>query len=154
MPSLLDLACALCLGLALALGIRAGATFAVGLLLSAILLVLVVVALPGVLPVWLLAPLALALSIGVKGLLPAQLPGGIWLGGVGGLLWGLLLTTALWVSFPARYSPAAGGYQYPAAQTSLLVQQAVADSAVARNLFGWVQSNWLLTRIFLPHLTR
>jgi hypothetical protein len=153
-PSLIDLACALCLGLALTVGIRAGAAFAVGLFLSVILLVLVVIALPGVLPVWLLAPLALALSIGVKGLLPAQLPGGVWLGGAGGLLWGLLLATALWVSFPARYSPAAGGYQYPAAQTSPLVQQAVADSAVARSLFGLVQSNWLLTRIFLPHLTR
>lgn len=154
MPSLLDLACAICLGLALALGLRAGVAFAAGLLISVVLLVLVVIALPGALPVWVLAPLALALSIGVKGLLPARLPGGIWLGGAGGLLWGLLLVLALWVSFPARYSPASGGYQYPDAQASLLVQKAVNDSWAAQGLFRWANSNWLLGRIFLPYLSR
>lgn len=156
--SLLDIVVVMCLALTVATGVRQGAYFAVGSFAAVVIFAVLVAVLPIALPIWVLAPLGLA--VGMAGVylsrvlpLPSLSPmfDNI-LGGLGGLVWGLVLIVGLWVSFPAQFAPSAGQYRYPSPQISVHVQRAVSDSPFARPLFTWALREPLARRVFLPHL--
>lgn len=155
----LDLLSLLTLALAIAVGVRQGLPFMIGVLVATLGYAVVALILPSAtVPVAVLVVIALLAGFG-----GAYLAGSLSLprlsplleglaGSAGGLVWGILLALAIWVSFPAEFVASSGTLRYPSARLPLTIQRGVTESPFANNLFNWVSGQPVMRKILLPHL--
>lgn len=155
----LDLLSLLTLALAIAVGVRQGLPFMIGVLVAVLGYAVIALILPaGIIPVAVLVVIAVVAGFGGAYLasslsLPRLSPllEGL-AGSAGGLVWGVLLALAIWVSFPAEFVASSGTLRYPSAQLPLTIQRGVTESPFANNLFNWANGQPLMRKILLPHL--
>ncbi|HEU4740464.1 MAG TPA: hypothetical protein VFS50_02550 [Meiothermus sp.] len=155
----LDLLSLLTLALAIAVGVRQGLPFMIGVLVATLGYAVVALILPSAtVPVAVLVVIALLAGFG-----GAYLAGSLSLprlsplleglaGSAGGLVWGILLALAIWVSFPAEFVASSGTLRYPSARLPLTIQRGVTESPFANNLFNWANGQPVMRKILLPHL--
>jgi hypothetical protein len=152
----LDLAALITLAAALVLGIRRGLPFTLALIPTAALYLVAAQFLPHNLVFLAVLVIGLACASLVQ-LLPIsrlspQLEG--LLGGVGGLVWGLILAVGIWVSLPSEYVASTGNFRYPSSRIEQWKQRGGYQSMFARPLFRWVANQMVLQKVFLPNVRR
>lgn len=158
MLSWLDLMALFVFSAALALGIRRGASFTLAVVPALVLYVLLAPVVAPLVPVFVLPLLALALGLGTAYLtqfIPlAQLSptAEAIVGGIGGLVWGLLLAFSIWVSFPSEFVASTGALRYPSEQMPTGVKDGIVSSPFARPLFDWASSSPILKAALLPQI--
>lgn len=150
----LDLAALIALAAALALGIRRGLSFTLALIPAAALYMVGAQFLPSNLVFLAVLVVGVACASLVQ-LLPIprlnfQLEA--LLGGIGGLIWGLILALTIWVSLPSEYTASTGRVRYPSSKIETWKQRGVQQSMFASKAFVWVANQAVLRKVFLPHL--
>jgi len=159
MLSWLDLMALFVCSIALAVGIRQGASFTLAAVPALVLYVLLAPLVAPLMPSYVLPLLALGLGLAMAyatqfiplNLLTPSAEGIV--GGIGGFLWGLFLAFTIWVSFPSEFVASTGALRYPSEQMPAGVKDGIVSSPFARPLFDWASSNPILKAALLPQVT-
>lgn len=152
MLSLFDLAALLVLSIAVALGIRRGANFALAAVVALVLYLLLARFFPPFFLPILAGGLGFAAATGAHYLpLPHLSPAlEAAIGGIGGFFWGAFLALTIWVSFPSEFVASSGTLRYPSSQLPIWVQESITNSPFARPLFDWASTHTLMQSALLP----
>ena len=156
--TLLDAIAVLTLALALVVGIRMGTPFTLAVVPAILLYVLLVGVLPnvsGIILPFLAVIIGFALAMATQYIPLPRLADRLEaiVGGIGGLVWGLLLALTIWLSFPVNYKAASNAYTYPG-KVPAWIESNISRSEFAQASFRLALGNTILRSVLLPHLPK